>query len=51
MKWKDIKNVVFPIGGVCCVIFAGILCIMGKEGWGWFLFFGVCLSSTIEFSK
>jgi len=29
---------------LACVLFAGKLCLEGKEGWGWFLFIALLTS-------
>ena len=32
------------IPSLACIITSAILCVKGKEGWGWFLFVGLLLA-------
>ena len=32
------------IPSLACIITSAILCMKGKEGWGWFLFVGLLLA-------
>lgn len=39
-----IENVNYQkIGGILCIVVAGVIAATGHEGWGWFLFGGVYL--------
>lgn len=31
------------IAAIACFVIAGVLCFASKDGWGWFLFFGLVL--------
>lgn len=35
---------------IICAIFAGILAMEGKSGWGWFLFVAVLIMCSIKVS-
>jgi hypothetical protein len=40
-------NIISGIGGIFCIVFAGILIEKNVEGWGWFLFCGIlCMMLT-----
>lgn len=43
MKW-----ICLNIVSLTCILAAGTIAALGKDGWGWFLFVGACTAQTFK---
>ena len=48
MNKNRFKNLLVDASSIVLAIIAGVLAIKGLEGWGWFLFASILVSSNVN---